>query len=126
MELTPQQQAFLVNYLDPNSDTWSNAMQSALKAGYSREYSESITAQMPKWLSEYLGDSILVKKALENLESLLDDEDTRVRADMTKFTLERLNKNKFSTRQELTGKDGKDLMVKQEEKEMIDKAFSNL
>ena len=32
--LTPQQKLFLANYLNPKSETFSNALQSALKAGY--------------------------------------------------------------------------------------------
>ena len=56
---------------------------------------------MPKWLSESIEDASLVKKALKNLNNLLESEDERVSADMTKFTLTRLNKKKFSERQEI-------------------------
>lgn len=48
--LSPQQEAFLKAYLDPNEETWGNAYQSALKAGYSEEYAQNITGQLPKWL----------------------------------------------------------------------------
>lgn len=43
---------FLELYLDPKSDTYTNAYQSAKKAGFSEEYSQNITGQMPKWLLE--------------------------------------------------------------------------
>ncbi len=100
-ELTPRQQAFLNNYLDPKSETFSNAYQSALKAGFSEEYAKTILSQDVDWLSENLRDNKLVVKALKNLDILLDGEDTKVRADLTKFVLERLNKQKFSTKSEI-------------------------
>jgi hypothetical protein len=51
----------------------------------------------------------LLRKAESNLEVLLDAEDDRLKGDMTKFTLESLNKKFYSKRQEQTGADGKDL-----------------
>jgi hypothetical protein len=109
-ELNPQQAEFLSCYLDPKSETWGNAKQSALKAKYTLEYADNITSQMPIWLSEALQDNNLVQKALINLADFLGDEqNASIRADMTKFTLTRLAKGKFSERQEVTGKDGKDL-----------------
>lgn len=52
----------------------------------------------------------ILRKAESNLEVLLESEDERVMADMTKFSLETLGKNAgFTKRNELTGKDGKDL-----------------
>lgn len=114
--LTPQQKLFLQAYLDPKSDTFSNALQSGLKAGYSQEYSETITAQMPDWLSESLGDASLVAKAMANLSELLDqNEDMKVKADMTKFTLKGLKRDKFSERTEITGKDGTPIIVMPQE-----------
>lgn len=104
--LNPQQQEFLKNFLDPKSETFSNYLQSGLKAGYSQEYSESISAQMPKWLDEALEDNQLVLKALNNLSEFLGDRDNpNHRLDATKFTLSRLNKGKFSekTEQEVKG-----------------------
>lgn len=112
MELNPQQQSFLAYYMDPKSDTWGNALQSALKAGYKQEYAESITAKMPDWLAENVGDSKLLLTALKNLNEFLNTTDEKlqvIRWDATKTTLKGLAKNKFSERQEVTGKDGKDL-----------------
>jgi len=51
----------------------------------------------------------LLQKAESNLEVLLDAEDDRLKGDMTKFTLESLNKRFYSKRQEQTGADGKEL-----------------
>jgi phage terminase small subunit len=130
MELTPQQQAFLKNYLSPKSETWSNAYQSALKAGYSKEYSENITSQMPDWLSENLGDNALLSKALANLSEALEgelDEEGRskqIKYKATEFTLKSLNKDKFSERTEHTGKDGKDLIPDKQSEEKANQAIN--
>ena len=111
-EVDPRQAEFLKNYLDPKSKTFSNALQSALSAKYSQEYAENILSLMPDWLSESIADVNLVGKAVRNLSKFLDDDtDKRIQADITKFTLERLNKKKFSARSELTGADGKDLTI---------------
>lgn len=116
MELTPQQIAFLKGYTDPKSPTWGNALQSALKAGYSQEYSESITAKMPDWLAENVGKSKLVQKAEKNLElaldGLLDDPEKgkkEIQYKATEFSLKTLKKETYSERTELTGKDGNNL-----------------
>lgn len=122
-EPNPQQQSFLAYYLDPNSETWSNHTQSALKAGFSREYSENIMSLMPKWLSENLRDSGLISKALSNLSEFIEDKENRnIQWDATKFTLSRLNKEKFSERTEQTGRGGKDLVpetITKEEKDAL-------
>lgn len=68
----------------------------------------------------------ILKKAESNVEVLLDSEDERVVADITKFSLETLGKSNYSKRSELTGKDGKDLMPKQEEKQVIEEAFKEI
>lgn len=108
----PRQSIFLSCYLDPKSETFSNALQSALKAGYEQEYAENITSLMPDWLSEAIGDMNLIKKAEKNLLYFLTDtKDERIKADITKFVSERLNKKKYSSRQEVTGKDGEKLEV---------------
>ncbi len=71
----PRQQLFISYYMDPKSATFSNALQSALKAGYAQEYAESILSLMPDWLSEKLGKirtSGLLEKAERNLDEILD------------------------------------------------------
>lgn len=70
--LTPQQEYFLSLYTDPKSPTFGNAYQSAVKAKYSPEYAESLTSQLPNWLSENLGRMRLLAKAEKNLEEMLD------------------------------------------------------
>lgn len=116
----PRQAKFLAAYLDPNSETFSNALRSALKAGYSQEYAENITHLMPDWLSEAIGDAELVSRAekalSETLNYLTVDEEGKVDAsvakikqDTAKFILSRLNKQKYSDRTEVTGKDGQQI-----------------
>ena len=43
----PRQLNFLANYLDKDSETYANCLQSALKAGYAREYAENLMNLMP-------------------------------------------------------------------------------
>lgn len=126
----PRQTLFLEYYLDPSSETFSNGYRSALKAGYSEEYAQTITANKSiNWLSESVSDEYKLKIAEDNLVEFLtmmtnnrgsnkngeayifeDAALKRIKADMTKFVLERLNKKKYAQRNELTGKDGKDFV----------------
>lgn len=98
----PRQEMFLSSYLNPQSETWGNALQSALKAGYTQQTAESIICRAPKWLVESLGDNILLQKASRNLgialEGGLDDQEKggrplQMRA--TEFVLKGLQKNKW-------------------------------
>lgn len=131
----PRQTLFLSKYFDPKSPTFSDAYNSAIAAGYSERYAANITHLLPKWLSESIGDDYLIRRAEQNLKEFVEmetkepamamfgpikdengniimKENTKlksIKADITKFTLERLNKKKYSTRTEHTGKDGETL-----------------
>ena len=59
-------------------------------------------------LLSYKHERILLK-AEANLEQLLEGEDERIRADLSKFALETLDKRHYSKRTENTGADGKEL-----------------
>lgn len=127
----PRQSLFLSYYLDPKSTTFSNAYKSALRAGYEDEYAKNITGQGLDWLSESISDSYLIAKAEQNLKEFLemdtvtkvievdgqepikvqDSQMVKIKQDTTKFVAERLNKAKYSTRNELTGKDGEAIEV---------------
>lgn len=118
----PRQQLFLANYLDPKSETFSNAYQSAIKAGYSEEYAEVILSKDLDWLSESVRDEDLVKKAENALSEALgyttvgeggrvDAGVARIKLDASKLVLKGMRKEKFSERFEHTGKDGKELAV---------------
>ena len=123
--LTPQQELFLSYYTNPKSETFSNASQSAVKAGYSQNYADNITASMPDWLLENIGDMKRLRKAEKNLEEvqniqIYNDEgkldanliDKRTKVDM--FIAERLNKQKYSTKVE------QDIYVKELPKPILD------
>lgn len=111
----PRQALFLKHYLDPKSETFSNAYQSALKAGYEEEYAKVILSKDLDWLSESVRTELMVTKAENNLKNILemdvlkDEVDTgklKIKADVSKFVAERLAKDKYSSKQvtEHTGK----------------------
>ena len=111
----PRQALFLKHYLDPKSETYSNAYQSALKAGYVEEYAKVILSKDLDWLSESVRTELMVTKAENNLKNILemdvlkDEVDTgklKIKADVSKFVAERLAKDKYSSKQvtEHTGK----------------------
>lgn len=133
MQFNPQQELFLKCLLDPKGTTFGNFLQAALKAGYSQEYSESISYQMPDWLSDALGKSRMVQKAEKNLDLALDgllDDPERGKKEIqwkaTDFTLSRLKKDVYSERTELTGADGKDLILKEGDRALISDALDNI
>ena len=118
----PRQSLFLQYYLDPKSKTFSNALQSALKAGYGQEYAENITHLLPTWLSEAIGDSYLVKLSEQQLKTILElsmvDSKGRVDNQLMANKLKAINlilkglaKQKYSERQELSGPDGEEIKI---------------
>lgn len=120
--LTPQQELFLERYTNPKSPTFGNAVQSGLAAGYTENYANNITGLMPDWLFENIGDMKRLKRAEKNLDEvqnlpIVNEEgkidvqliDKRNKVDM--FLAERLDKKKYSTRNELTDGDGKPLQL---------------
>lgn len=112
-ELNPKQIAFLTNYNDPKSETFGNALQSALKAGYSQEYSESILSKNLNWMAENVGRrKRMLSKAEARLETALDSDDERVSVDVAKFIAKTQGKDEgYSDRTEHTGKDGEQIQV---------------
>lgn len=99
--LNPKQEMFLKNYLDPQSDTFGNCTQSGIKAGFTPDYSAHLMTLMPSWLEETIGDARRLRLAEDNITSLLaQDEDLKVKADMTKFVSSTLGRKKYSTRTE--------------------------
>lgn len=113
----PRQALFLKHYLDPKSDTFANALQSGIKAGFTEEYSKTIISRDLDWVSESIKDEYLVKKAEKKLNDVLDmpavDQDGKVDNQLianqmkgVNLVLKGLAKDKYSERRELTGKDG--------------------
>lgn len=112
--LTPQQELFLSLYTNPKSETFSNALQSALKAGYSQEYSENITYQLPDWLSENIGDLKRLRKAEKvldktlELEAVTDDGKVdnallKTQTDVAKFVANTMGRIKYHSKGEESG-----------------------
>lgn len=115
--LTPQQELFLAYYTDPKSDTFSNATQSAIKAGYTKSYGDNITTLLPDWLLESIGDMKRLRKAEKRLDQILDLEpvndegqvDNSLIANQMKainLVTKGIGKSNYSERTEVTGKDG--------------------
>ena len=113
-KLDPRQVEFLKYYLDPKSDTFSDAYQSATRkeVGYSESYARTLISRELEWLSEIVKDWEMIKKAEKRLNEALDlktkDEQGKVDGnllkiviDVAKFIAERLNKKKYSTKTEV-------------------------
>lgn len=110
----PRMKKFVANYIDPKSDTFGDAYNSAKRAGYADSYAKNITNICPEWLSEILEDNELTERARENLKEFLDKQDNdRLKLDATKFTLERIDREKFGRNVDITSKGEK---VEQPEK----------
>lgn len=110
--LDPRQKVCWDYFLNPRSDTFSNARQSAIKAGYTETTANQITTE--KWFTERVRRLNMVSKAERNIDEVLELQikdpltgkidpvaiANRTRVDM--FVLERLGKDEgYSTKQEL-------------------------
>ena len=115
----PRQALFLTYYLDPKSDTFSNALQSALEAGYSQEYAENIMSLMPSWLSDTIADLYIASEAQDNIrkaitgshEDIVKEFGKNVKWEATTLAAKGLMKNKYSERIEQTGANGAPLQI---------------
>lgn len=142
----PRQDPCWDYFIDPTSETFGNAYQSALKAKFSKGHAAQIT--LNEWWIEKARRIKLLSKAEKVLEKTIDMETNtpvigaygavmvetgefdekgkaikvvlygendrllKIQQDSAKFVAERLGKKKgYSTRQELTGKDGETLLA---------------
>lgn len=69
-EPDPRQALCLALYLDPKSETFSNGLQSAIKAGYEPLTANQITTK--EWFKEKTRTNRLLQKAHRNLEKFID------------------------------------------------------
>lgn len=116
--------AFKQYFINPESPTFMNVLQSALKAGYSQEYSESLGYQNPKWFDELMTDKEVERaKMLEQAEKGLyeavtydssDKDKAKMKLQASVYVTERLGKALYSSRQELTGADGRRLFTNEQ------------
>lgn len=128
-KLDPRQKLCWESYVNPKSETFGNAYQSALKAGYEETYCTQIT--VTEWFLEKVRRLNMLGKAEKVLDKTLEEDFdyrevlidgnptglkvrdsalSKIQQDTAKFITERLGKNDgYSQRSELTGADGKDL-----------------
>lgn len=105
---TPKQINFAMRYYIPTSPTYGNALQSALKAGYSQEYAENITTFNLEWMEKIISEIIgksndkqsLVIKAKKVLNKSLDSPDEKIAQDTAKFIAK--TDPEFSEKQDIT------------------------
>ena len=110
-------------FLNPTSTTFWNVRGSAIRAGYSDQYASNITVQNPKWWTELkeTGEyrrAKMLERAESNIDRRLSKEpetpmQEKLQHDTDKFISERLGKEHYSTRQEITDKGGKRLFSNQ-------------
>lgn len=73
MDLDERQTEFILLYCNPKSETFGNAYQSAVKAGYSDEYARVITSRSNQIMSEIeIRRERMLEKAERNLDEFLD------------------------------------------------------
>lgn len=117
----PRVTVFKMFFLDPRSATFWNVRGSAIRAGYKEDYASNITNHRPRWWQE-LADSAeftradMLHQAEKNLKNTLKSEahtetQEKLRHDASKFIAERVGKEFYSTRQEVTGADGRRLFT---------------
>lgn len=124
---TPRVNLFKQYYLDVNGDTFCNIRGSAIKAGYSPEYAENISHNRPKWWVEFQTEgnfrrAKMLDLAEQRLQERLEEQpetkdDKKMQTDVSKFISERVGKEYYSTRQELTDKGGKKLFSNDKDSE---------
>lgn len=131
----PREQIMWDIYVAKLSKGIENAYESAVEAGYSEDSARNIT--MRDWFKERLGKlkrKEMLSKAERNLdktldlitlnkEGLEDPQLLKIKVDVSKTIVSTLGKDEgYSTRSELTGKDGNDLIpetLTQEDKEKL-------
>lgn len=100
----PRKEAFLIHYFTPNSPTFSNGYQSALKAGFSPHYAKRVVyEQGVNWIKDFQREyrTKILNKAEIRLWELMHSGSDKVSADMTKFALSTLGKDTYSERKEV-------------------------
>lgn len=120
-QLDPRQKLCWDYYAKPTSETFGNAMQSAIRAGYEENYANQITTV--DWFVGKVRRLNLLNKAEKVLEECLDMDtlddkgktDTqivKIKQDTAKFIAETQGKSEgYSKRTELTGEDGGPITV---------------
>lgn len=138
--LDPRQKLCWDLYVNPKSKYFGNAYQAAQYVGYEESYAATITTQ--DWFKEKVRRLNMLSKSEKVLDEMLemtveqvkvvgesevvvvDPSLVKIKQDTAKFLAERLGKDEgYSTRSELTGKDGADLIPDKQSKEKADEAI---
>lgn len=119
--LDPRQKLCWDFYVNPKSETFGNATQSAIKAGYEESYSDTIT--QTEWFCAKVRRIGMLDKAEKVLDRTLTLDETddkgkiqpdilRIKTDVAKFVAKTQGKDEgYSDRTELTAKDGEPLTI---------------
>lgn len=127
--MNPQRLAFKEYFMNPESETFGVIKDSAIRAGFSKSYAAAMLSESTgnAWVKELIKDYKLVSQAEHNLEEMTAPEyqDGKIKADLSKFILKNLKKEKYSERQEVVGKDGKDLIPDDTTQAKVNEAIDN-
>ena len=120
----PRVTAFKRAYIDAtNEKTFCNIRQSALAAGFSQSYAENLSGRVnePKWWIQFRESQEAIRakmlqmseqhfyKVLETPDNTDNTERYKLKQRTAEFISERVGKDVYSTRQEVTGADGRRL-----------------
>ena len=131
--LDPRQKICWEFYTTPNTETFGNATQSAIKAGYTDGTADTIT--LTEWfcgrlwrLNAVMKGETKIKELMEyplaDQEGKMDVGLARIQADLAKYVTSTLGKDEgYSSRTEQTGKDGEPLNPDTQSK--INEALTN-
>lgn len=144
----PRQKMCWELYINPKSKTFGNAKQSAIQAGYSPKSAGLVTqenwfiskykrfdrvSKAEKVLDDILEMSIKNTKVVGSGDSVdyieVDDPQLlRIKQDTAKFYLERLKKRFYSTRTEVSGKNGEaiEFNITEDDRERITKTIGGI
>lgn len=106
-KLDLRQAKFVMFYCLPNSETYSNAYKSALKAGFTDSYARNITTENLDWMNRALSEitgaitkNSLIQKSKEVIQETLEGKDKRLAQDSAKFVLK--TDTDFSDKHDIT------------------------
>lgn len=132
--LDPRQLTCWKFYTDPKSETFGNAKQSAIRAGYEEGTAHQIT--VAEWFVAKVRRMNMLSKAEKVLSETLEIDHTEngkpvpsllsIKTDVAKFLAKTQGKNEgYSERQELTGKDGSPLITDKDKADEVINDYLN-
>jgi hypothetical protein len=97
VEKEPRRRKALEGYVNPESPTYGNIKLSLRRAGYSEGVVQGFLKRPPKWMEKAVLRGSIVDQAEMNLLEMTSHNypEQRIKADMTKFVLERLDRSNY-------------------------------